>query len=277
MSEKQNLEEKAPADKAKVEEKALEKNNRNFLAISIITAAVIVSGTLLYVFGPKNAANITPTSLTNTNTATTLSTLPDFATSLPYPQTKVGDHIVLGNPNAPVTIEEYADYQCTFCNKFFNETELQIRQNYIASGKAKMIYKGLAIIDSYVPGGHESRDATLAASCAADQSKFWEYSDAIFTVESKEGREDSGNLTRDLFIQIADKLGMDKNQFTSCLDSQKYGSLIAADNEDAMKVFNNKIGTPSFVINGTVIVGAQPYSVFSKVIDAALAKAGSAK
>ncbi|PJC65469.1 MAG: hypothetical protein CO020_00490 [Candidatus Colwellbacteria bacterium CG_4_9_14_0_2_um_filter_50_12] len=247
-----------------------ENGDRSFLAIAIITAAVIVSGTLLYVSGPRNTAT-TPAS--STSTATVVAALPDFPTSLSYPQTKVGDHIVLGNPNAQVTLEEYGDYQCTFCGKFFSETEPLIRQNYVATGKIKVVFKNLIVVDNFVSGGHESHDAALAASCAADQGKFWEYSDAIFTVESKDGRENSGNLTRDLFMRITGKFGMDQGQFAICYDSQKYNTLISSDNKEAAANFK-ELSTPSFIINGATMQGAAPYSAFKQVIDAALVKAG---
>ncbi len=248
-----------------------QKSDRNFLAIAIVTAAVIISGTLLYLFGSKNTANTTPTA--SVNTVSTTAALPDFPTSVSYPQTKVGDDVVLGSPSAPVTLEEYGDYQCPFCAKFFSEAEPLIRQNYVATGKVKMVYKNMIVIDSFVAGGHESHDAALAASCAMDQGKFWEYSDAIFTVEGKDGRENSGNLTRDLFMQIAGKLGMNQSQFGTCYDSQKYADLVSNDQKEASANFK-QFSTPSFLINGSVFQGAAPYAAFEQVINAALTKAG---
>lgn len=267
MPKEQNSEPEILVNEVVVEEKS----DRNFLAIAIITAAVVVSGTLLYVFGPKNTTGTTPTA--SVNTAVTASALPDFSTSLSYPQTKAGDHVVLGSASAPVTFEEYGDYQCPYCARFFEQTESLIRQNYVATGKVKIVFKNMIVIDNFAAGGHESRDSALAASCAMDQNKFWEYHDALFTVEGKDGRENSGNLTRDLFMQIAGKLGMNQSQFAACYDSQKYGSLVSSDQKDASANFK-QFSTPSFLVNGNILQGAAPYTAFEQAINAALAKAG---
>ncbi|MCL4405521.1 DsbA family protein [Patescibacteria group bacterium] len=246
-----------------------------FLAISILVAALLICGTLLYVFNPmRSNSNVTgqPTSAAATASTTTI-TIPNFATSLPYPQTREGNEVVLGNPKAPVQIVEYGDYQCTFCNLYFNQTEPLIRQDYVASGKVSEVFKNLVVIDNFVPGGHESADAALAASCAMDQNKFWEYHDAIYTFKTANPGENAGDLTRDIFTQIATKLGMNVGQFTSCFDSKKYSSLIASDMKEATSLFS-QVATPSFVINGQTVQGAEPFSTFQTIIDAVLKKAG---
>ncbi len=244
-------------------------SGNKFLAISIIVAALLVSGTLVYLFSPGRA-NV---GQTGGEASSTAAVMPNFPTSLPYPQTRKGNEVILGNPNAPVQMIEYGDYQCTYCNAYFNQTEPLIRQNYVADGKVSEVFKNLVVIDNFVPGGHESFDSALAASCAMDQNKFWEYHDAIYIFKTVNPGENAGNLTRDVFIQIATKLGMDVNQFASCLDSQKYSDLITNDIKDASASFK-QLATPSFLINGQSIQGADPYNVFQQVIDAALKKAG---
>ena len=140
----------------------------NTLASTIFVSALIIAGAIIYSFGPERV----PISLNDTSNPPTL---PPLEKNLPFQQTldAMGD-VVLGDPNAPVNIVEYGDYQCPFCARFFLETEEKIRENYIGPGKANMIYKDLAFL------GPESLDAALAANCAADQGKFWEYHDKLF-------------------------------------------------------------------------------------------------
>ncbi len=238
--------------------------DNTFLSGTILVAALIVAGALIYSFGPVRPASL-PASLPAPNLAAI--NLPPFETSLPYSQTLTsGGEVLLGDPNAPAEIVEYGDYQCPFCAKFALETEPRIRENYIASGKAKMVYKDLIVVENFIAGGRESSDAALAANCAADQNKFWEYHDALFIIESADGKENSGNLTKDLFLTIADKFGMDKAVFESCYDSKKYAGEVRADTEEAGKDLS-RLATPSSLVNGEVVAGAVPYNDFAKVID----------
>ena len=234
--------------------------DNTFLAGTILVGALIIAGALVYVFGPERA-------VTSPDNGGSAITLPPFETSLPYSETPTpGGDILLGDPNAPVEIVEYGDYQCPFCAKFALETEPQIRDNYIASGKAKMIYKDLIVIDGFTAGGHESTDAALAANCAADQGKFWEYHDALFIIESIDNKENSDNLTKDLFLAISDKLGMDKSAFQDCYDARKYAGEVEADTVEAQTDLP-RLSTPSTLINGELVSGAQPYANFAAVID----------
>lgn len=237
------------------------KDNLTIISGSILAGALIVAVAIIYAFGPEGAAVIPD------DGSKSAATLPPFEISLPYSQTLTsGGDILLGDPNAKVKIVEYGDYQCPYCANFAIQTEPQIKQNYIASGKANMIYKDLIVIDSFVPNGQESRNAALAANCAADQGKFWEYHDALFAVEAADRAENNGNLTKELFLAIADKLGMDKSTFGSCYDTGKYSSEIISDTEEASKDLE-KLSTPSTLINGELVPGAQPYEIFAAVID----------
>ncbi|MBI1839198.1 MAG: DsbA family protein [Candidatus Colwellbacteria bacterium] len=243
----------------------------NFLAGSILAAALIVAGSLVYVFGPvrPNSPNLEANSLNPIGDS--ISVLPPFETVLPYGQAigKEGE-VILGDPNAPVSIVEYGDYQCPFCGRFFSTIEDKVRKDYIASGKAKMVYKDLIIIDSFISGGHESTDAALAVNCAAEGEKFWEYHDAVFAVEIGDGnKENSGNLTKEMFLNIAEKLGLDRTRFESCYDTRKYLSKVEADTSEAQKVLP-RASTPSTFINGKLLQGAVSYTEFAAAIDEAL-------
>ncbi len=234
--------------------------DNTFLVGAILASSLIVAGSLIYVFGPERAVG-------PSDGGGLAITLPPFETRLPYNQTPTpGGDILLGDPNAPVEIVGYSDYQCSFCVKFALETGPQIRENYIATGKAKMIYKDLIVVDGFVDGGHESTDAALAANCAADQGKFWEYHDALFIIESIDQKTNNGNLTKDLFMAIADKLELDEAAFEDCYDSKKYAGEVESDTAEAENDLP-QLSTPSTLVNGELISGAQPYAIFAAVID----------
>lgn len=243
--------------------------DNTFLAGTILAAALIIGGAIVYVFGPAGS-DAQPAQVTQSTPGASeeiVISLPPFETSLPYSQTPMpGGDILLGDPNAPVEIVEYSDYQCPFCGRFALETGSKINKNYVASGKAKVIYKDLIVVDNFVASGHESADAALAANCAADQGKFWEYHDALFTIEAVDQKENNGNLTRELFLAIADKLDMDKSAFESCYDSKKYAGEVASDTAEAQNDLS-RLSTPSTLINGELVQGAQPYENFAAVID----------
>jgi len=228
--------------------------DNTYLAGTILAAALIVAVAIIYSFGPERPAPVSDGGGGSVE-------LPTFLTTLPYEQTPgPGGDIILGNPNAAVEIVEYGDYQCPFCARFFLQTEGKIRENYIGSGKVKMIYKDLAFL------GPESLEAALAANCAADEGKFWEYHDALFTVEAEDGKEHNGNLNKDLFLVIADKLGLNEATFEACYESRKYDGEVQSDIEEAQQDLE-RVSTPSVLINGELIQGALPYSDFAAVID----------
>lgn len=223
---------------------------KNYLVpASIIVGALLVAGALIYAVGRKNTAQ---TPITN-----------------PGDGPQIKNEAVLGNPNATVTIFVFGDYQCPFCGKFFKETEMLLRKNYVDADKAKMVYKTLAFL------GQESTNAAEAALCAREQNKFWEYHDAIFEIEDKESQtennENNGNLKRDLFEKIASDLKMDTGKFLSCYDSQKYADEIKKTGDEAASLMD-RVSTPTIFINDQIVQGAYPYSAFAELIDKALNK-----
>ena len=172
----------------------------------------------------------------------------------------------LGDPAAPITLVEFGDYQCFFCNKFFHTTEPDIISNYVETGKVKIIFKDFTII------GPDSATAAHAAHCADDQGKFWEYHDILYNNWTGEnnGWASSENLHR-----FAQNVGLDINEFSECMESKIHIPLIAASVEDAKTL--GLRGTPGFFVIGvdnqiTKIPGAQPYSVFESIFDSELEK-----
>ena len=168
---------------------------------------------------------------------------------------------VLGSPDAPITLVEFSDFQCTFCTRFFFQTEPALKTKYIDTGKVKLIYKDLAI------NGRESTFAAQAAQCAHDQGKFWEYHDLLF--HKRTGYND-GTFTRNNLKLYAQEIGLNQSEFSTCVDSQKHKDTVEADRGIALAV--GARGTPTFFVNGVVLVGAQPFQIFEQIIDAELAR-----
>jgi protein-disulfide isomerase len=167
----------------------------------------------------------------------------------------------LGEAGAPITIVEFGDYQCFYCNKFFHETEDQIYENYIQTGKAKMIFKDFTII------GLDSIVAANAAHCAEEQGKFWEYHDILY---NNWNGENNGWASSDNQLRFAQELELEMDSFSECLSSGKYNQKVQASTNDAQTL--GLTGTPGFFIIGpnnkiVKVPGAQPYDVFVNVLE----------
>jgi protein-disulfide isomerase len=188
----------------------------------------------------------------------------------------------MGDPNAPIKIEEFADFQCPYCEQFHTRTEPLLKQYYVDTGKVQFVYRSMGnfVSDNIArgkgtPATTESRDAALAAYCAGEQNKFWEMHAHLF---ANVLGEDAGSFTDRRLKAIAEKVGLDMNQFNSCYESGKYLDRVQQDFEDGQAA--NVTGTPSFVITYTVngetktkfIGGAEPFSKFQQELEAALSE-----
>lgn len=168
----------------------------------------------------------------------------------------VDDDATKGDPNAPVTIVEFSDYECPFCERFYSQTESLIQTNYIDTGKVKFVYRDFPL-NSIHP---QAQKAAEAAECAGEQGMYWEMHEKLFT------QGVSGGVAS--FKQYASDIGLDTANFNSCLDSGEMASEVAKDLKDGQSV--GVTGTPGFIINGKLVSGAQPFSVFQQEIEAAL-------
>lgn len=186
----------------------------------------------------------------------------------------------MGDPNAPIRIEEFSDFQCPFCERFHEETEPLLRQYYIDTGKVQFVYRSMGNwVSGNIGGGKtESQDSALAMYCAGEQNKFWEMHAHLF---ANVLGEDVGSFTDKRIAAIAEKVdGLDLDQFNSCYDSGKYEDRVQQDMQDGLAANIN--GTPGFLITYNVngetktrlIEGAQPFSVFQQEIEAALNEIG---
>jgi len=162
-----------------------------------------------------------------------------------------------GPEDAPVVLVEFSDFQCVYCRKFWQETLPRIEEHYVRSGKVRFLYRHLAIL------GEASVLAAQAAACAHDQGRFWEYHDGLF-------RENSPlAFTTSRLKRYASQSGLDERAFTGCLDSGKHAERVEAETILGRALGAN--GTPAFLINGQLLIGAYPFEVFQQALDASLA------
>jgi protein-disulfide isomerase len=164
-----------------------------------------------------------------------------------------------------VTIVEFGDYQCEACYHWFHNTRATLIDNYIETGKAKLIFVDLPFL------GRDSPKAAHASYCADDQGKYWEYHTILYTFQ--DGPPDSGWADRDGLNSFAFSLDMNMDEFNECMDSSKYKQRVKANYDDAVK--NGATQTPTFILvssDGTTkkLGGAQPYSVFAATIESML-------
>jgi protein-disulfide isomerase len=190
------------------------------------------------------------------------------------------DRNTTGDPKAPVKLVEFSDYQCPFCKRFWQETEPQIIDAYVKTGKVLYTTRSAGNwVSGNIGGGVESEDAAMAAYCAADQNKFWQMHDALFA--NNRDVEEQGSFTSKRLQAIAQSVGLDMTAFNSCYSNNKYQNQVNQDFTDAQAA--GITGTPFFVISYTVngqpktdtIDGAQTFSVFQQKLDAALTAAGA--
>ena len=171
----------------------------------------------------------------------------------------------LGSESAPITIVEFGDYQCEACYLWFHNTRSTLIDNYIETGKAKLVFVDLPFL------GRDSPIAAQASYCAEDQGKYWKYHSMLYNFQ--EGAPGSGWADRDRLNSFAFTLNMNMDEFNDCMDSSKYKIRVKANYNEAVK--QGAQATPTFIIisqNGTMekLSGAQPYSVFAATIESML-------
>ncbi len=247
--------------------------NKNFFKGIAVIALVLALASLYWVYSISKNANPSQDNQQNQN-----------QNQAQTVQVNSDDAPVTGDPNAPITIIEFSDFQCPFCGKFVSDSWPQIEQNYIKTGKAKLIFRNYPL-----PFHPFAKKAAEATQCALEQGKFWEMHDKLFANQTA--------LTITDLKKYAGQLGLDTTKFNDCLDSGKYTAVVQKDYQDGANYGIE--GTPSFFIgkssgisidpayvkaqsqaniyvfktgNASVVIGAQPFSVFQKAIDEALAK-----
>lgn len=223
--------------------------NKNLITMLIIGGSIVLAITLISLGERVDQ----PT--TGGHGAGSLLAPPSNSNGQPSIAALVSSYPTLGDENAPVELVEFGDYQCTFCAKFFKETESALIKKYVDTGILKIKFK------DYPINGSESQAAALGASCANDQGRFWDYHDKLFN--ERKGYQ-AGVFTEENLISFAGELGLDSDQFTECYQSGKFRSQVAKDLNDARLV--GAKGTPTFFLNGQSVPGAQPLEFWELAI-----------
>ncbi|MBX4212184.1 DsbA family protein [Candidatus Pacearchaeota archaeon] len=219
---------------------------------TFILAAILIIGAVVYFSNGTTNGNSG-----NVNTGT------QPAANLPAQGQKVevnlGDSPREGNPNAKVTVVEFTDYQCPFCGRHYTDTYLQLKKNYIDTGKILYVLKDYPLSQIHP----EAQKAAEATRCVRDQK-----GDAGYLAMHDKIFSNQASLSVDNEKKWAREIGVNGAQFDSCLDSGKHTKDVQ--DEQAYGATLGVQGTPSFFVNGQPIEGAQPYSVFQQAIEAGL-------
>jgi protein-disulfide isomerase len=161
--------------------------------------------------------------------------------------------VAQGSSEAPVTMVEVSDFGCSHCTDFHNETAEPLAEEYVDTGQMRWIALPYALGTATLP-------AAASAMCAAEQERYFEYTDAMFAEPNVELRVSPLG-----FRQAAEAIGLDLESFDNCVESGKYEPAVNQNREAARDA--DVTGTPTFFINGERIGGAVPLSVFQQTID----------
>jgi protein-disulfide isomerase len=175
---------------------------------------------------------------------------------------------LMGSPDAPVKIVEFADFECPACAQFAMLTEPDIRE--------RLVKTGMASIEFFVfplPMHPNTWPASNAAYCANEQGKFWEMHDRLFYTQDLWNTQSTSNPGKKMMGYAAD-LGLDVDKFEECFDSKRHYPNIKASGAEAEKRGVNE--TPSFIIGGKKYAGSIPYDEVKKLVDAELVRVGKA-
>jgi protein-disulfide isomerase len=199
----------------------------------------------------------------NSNSPPQSSELSDIVKQITQPV--IQNASALGSDSANITIVEFGDYKCQYCARFHRETSNQIMDNYVNTGQAKFLFKDFVINDRAFDKG--STLASRASYCAADQGKYWQYHDEVYS--NSEG-ENSGWVTKNSLMEFAKNVQIpDLMKFSECLDSQKYNDVVTQNNQLAKSLGIDSTPTFLLVTQGQEpvgIEGAQPYDSFEEAI-----------
>ena len=197
-------------------------------------------------------------------TAQTAQTVGNTPSTIPTPagpvNVGVGNFPIKGDTNAKVTVIEFADFRCPFCEQWFQNIEPNLMKDYVDTGKVKFAFRNYAFL------GPASTLAAEAGECANDQGQFWAWHDYMYQHQPDES--DTSMYTNDNLSQIAGNLGMDSSQFATCLSSKDASDKAAKDLSEGQTA--GVSGTPTTFVNGVAVVGAVPYSQIKQAIDADL-------
>jgi protein-disulfide isomerase len=229
--------------------------------MSLITAGAVVVG-LIVVILASGVPNPRP-AVTAGNLLKPLRATPTNLIDLANPR-------ALGQPNAPVKVEIWSDFQCPACDALATTIEPDLISQYVATGKAHVVYRDFAFLDKGASGG-ESQQSAAAARCAGD--KFWPFHDYLFENQNKTG-ENRGTFSPAFLASVADAVGADRKSYDACMANGAADAVAATKAETAKGRSAGVASTPTIALNGKLQQGgALPMAGPSVVIDALIAVA----
>jgi protein-disulfide isomerase len=233
---------------------------RSHLYSVLLPVAFVVGLSVGYLFWGRGAeVRVVPAAQTNTQSQQPASQAQSQAQDATQQVTRynvpIDDDPILGPSDADITLIEFSDYECPYCQKWHEEVYFRLLDEY--EGQIRIVYRDFPL-NSIHPN---AEPAAIAANCAGEQDAYWEYHDKLFSSELPLG--DSA------YQQYASDLDLDLEAFNQCLESDHQKDEIQADFEYASNL--GVRSTPTFFINGIPLVGAQPFEVFKQVIDKELA------
>lgn len=178
----------------------------------------------------------------------------------------MADGLTMGDPNAPVVVEVFEDFQCPACRNFTTDTEPLLVENYVATGKIRYIFRHYPFLDDRA-ATRESDQAANASMCANEQGKFWEYHQMLY---ANWNGENEGSFSNKRLVAFAETLGLEMTAFNACFEDNKYKSQI--DDDFALGTQYGVTGTPSVFVNGKILSPGfvPPYDEIANAIEAAL-------
>ncbi len=239
-----------------------------YLVIALVIFAFflgILTHRVFYLQDTLKTQNSNNTQTGQLNNIAANDTAPLIPTLQPKVDVAIGHLPTLGNDNAKVTVVEFSDFQCPFCKQYIDNTYPQLFDTYIKTDKIKFAYRHYPLISIHP----NAQKAAEASECANEQDKFWDYHDLLFKNQDTWSPLAAADAAI-TFTDYAGELGLNTEQFRSCLDSAKYKQKVDDDIAEANKVGVD--GTPAFFVNGWRLTGAQPFPQFQTLIEQELKK-----
>ncbi len=231
-----------------------------------LTASVTATVTPALTPTPTMERNVpTPTEVSDGTGSATPEPQTSFPTLTPAAITPVDDGRVWGDPDAPVTLVEFSDYQCPFCARHFLQTWPLIKEQFVDTGRIKYVFKDFPLTSLHP----QAPQAHSAARCAGDQAEdatdaYWAMHDMLYERQETWSGEAEPD---EVFKQFARDLDLDVEVFSACLESDRWREAIAADLNEGAGL--GVTGTPSFFIDGYPIFGAREFELFAYAIELA--------
>ena len=222
-------------------------NSRVLVPLGVAVAAALVAAVMAFGGGDDDAAAAPKNDPTNES-------------ATPGSGRASDPNLALGKADAPVTMVMYTEFQCPYCGKFARDTQPELIERFVDDGTLRMEWRDLPYL------GAESTIAAKAGRAAAAQERFWDFQEAMF---ADQPAPNSGAFTKDSLAAVADGLGLDVARFREDMASSEAMSAVQADIDEGVGL--GITGTPAFLINGQLVVGAQPTEVFADAIEQAAA------